>query len=155
MTISKQELVDGIRFAGQRAAAALDHVQEFDYQLGHEWTTADAFRHVAQTAGGLSSFWPALENTERLSQVGIDAVASSNASNIEKLGEKSRDELRQMILDGAEVSAAFAETLDEDDLATVVTLGGYEMPKGELAAQIWIHHQIAHSYEASARWPIL
>ena len=34
------------------------------------------------------------------------------------------------------------------------TLGGYEMPKGEIVAQVWIHHALAHSYEASARWPL-
>ena len=27
------------------------------------------------------------------------------------------------------------------------------MPEAEVVAQIWIHHQIAHAYEASARWP--
>ena len=45
-------------------------------------------------------------------------------------------------------------TLDEADLNKVVKLGGYEMEKGEIVAQIWIHHAIAHAYEASARWPI-
>ena len=39
-------------------------------------------------------------------------------------------------------------------LPTVVTLGDYRMPKAELVAQIWIHHQIAHAYEASQRWPL-
>jgi len=28
------------------------------------------------------------------------------------------------------------------------------MEKGEVVAQIWIHHAIAHAYEGSARWPI-
>ena len=60
-----------------------------------------------------------------------------------------------MIREGAEASAAFAETIDDDDLATVITLGGYTMPKAEVVAQIWIHHQIHHAYDASARWPIL
>ena len=40
------------------------------------------------------------------------------------------------------------------DRKKVVILGGYQMPKAEIVAQIWIHHAIAHSYEASARWPI-
>jgi hypothetical protein len=52
-------------------------------------------------------------------------------------------------------SAAFVETLDDAELAKTVTLGGYTWPKSELIAQIWIHHPIAHAYEASARWPIL
>ena len=47
------------------------------------------------------------------------------------------------------------ETLDDADLAKVVTLGGYAMPKAEILAQIWIHHAIAHAYEGSARWPLL
>ena len=51
--ISKQELVDGIRFAGERAAAAAKHCRDWDHQLGHQWTSGDAFRHIAAT----SSFW--------------------------------------------------------------------------------------------------
>ena len=62
--------------------------------------------------------------------------------------------MRQGILEGHETAAAFVEGLDEGDLATVVRLGGYELPKAEIVAQIWIHHAIAHAYEASARWPI-
>jgi hypothetical protein len=154
MMIEKKDLVEGIRFAGRRAAAALEHVQEWDYQLSHNWTTADAFRHVAATAGGLQGFYPLLD-AGVLSKMGVDAIAEGNARTIESLKDKSRDELKQMILAGHEASAAFAETLDDADLAKAVTLGGYNMPKAEIVAQIWIHHAIAHSYEASARWPIL
>ena len=152
--IDKKELAEGIRFAGRRAAAALENVQEWDYQLSHNWTTADAFRHVAATAGGLQGLY-ALLDVDVLSSMGVQAIAEGNAKTIENMKDKSRDELRQMILAGHEASAQFAETLDEADLAKVVTLGGYKMPKAEIVAQIWIHHAIAHSYEASARWPIL
>ena len=69
--------------------------------------------------------------------------------------DKSQEEVIQAIRDGHEASAAFVESLDDADLAKVVTLGGYEMPKAEILAQIWIHHAIAHAYEASARWPLL
>jgi hypothetical protein len=152
--IDRKELADGIRFAGRRAAAALENVQEWDYQLSHDWTTADAFRHVAATAGGLKGFYPLLD-AGVLSKMGVQAIAEGNAKTIAGMAAKSRDELKQMILDGHEASAQFAEGLDDADLATVVTLGGYKMPKAEIVAQIWIHHAIAHSYEASARWPIL
>ena len=57
MTISKQELAEGIRFAGRRAVAALEHVPDFDRQLAQEWTTAEAFRHIAAGAGGLEGFY--------------------------------------------------------------------------------------------------
>jgi hypothetical protein len=152
--ISSQELADGIRFAASRAVAAMDHVQEWDYQLGHQWTTADAFRHVAATAGGLEGFYPLLDGTV-LNAMGVAEIAASNAGTIGGMDAKTRDELRAMIVEGAEASAAFAATLDGEDLAQDVELGGYKMPKAEIVAQIWIHHQIAHSYEASARWPIL
>jgi hypothetical protein len=151
--IEKQELVDGIRFAARRAASALENVQEWDYQLGHQWTTADAFRHVAGAAGALEGFYPMLSG-DLLTKQTVDEYATINAAGIQSLDEKSRDEVHRMILDGAEASAAFAETLDEGDLNQVITLGGYHMSKGDIVAQIWIHHQIAHSYEASARWPI-
>ncbi len=151
--INKQDLASGIRFAGSRATAALEHVKDWDYQLAHGWTTADAFRHIAATAAGLEGFYPRLEG-DRLSGFSVAAAAAGNARTIESLAGKSRDEIGQMIRGGAEASAAFAETLDEDDLARVVTLGGYEMPKAEIVAQIWIHHQLAHAYEASARWPL-
>ena len=71
------------------------------------------------------------------------------------MADKSKDEVIQAIREGREASAAFVETLDDADLAEVVTLGGYEMPKAEIVAQVWIHHAIAHAYEASARWPLL
>ncbi|HJN92703.1 MAG TPA: maleylpyruvate isomerase N-terminal domain-containing protein [Dehalococcoidia bacterium] len=151
--IEKQELVEGIRFAGRRAASALETVQEWDYQLGHQWTTADAFRHVAGAAGQLEGFYPMLDG-DVLTKQTVDEYATINDQGIEGLGDKSRDEVRQMILDGAEESAKYAETLDQEDLDQVITLGGYHMSKGEIVAQIWIHHQIAHSYEASGRWPI-
>lgn len=151
--IEKTELAEGIRFAGKRAAAALEHVQDWDHQLSHNWTTADAFRHVAATAPGLQGMYPLLD-TDVLTNMGVDTIAQGNARNIDKMKDKSREELKQMILEGHEASAAFVETLDDADLAKVVTLGGYTMPKSEIVAQIWIHHAIAHSYEASARWPI-
>jgi hypothetical protein len=57
--ISRQELTDGIRFAGRRAAAAAWNTEDWNYQLSHQWTSGDAFRHVAASAGG-SARWPIL-----------------------------------------------------------------------------------------------
>jgi hypothetical protein len=151
--ISKTELAEGIRFAGQRAAAAARYCEDWEHQLGHQWTTGDAFRHVAAVAAGAQGFYPLLD-AGVLNAVGGQQVASNNDKAIEGLKGKSHDEVAQAIIDGHSVSAAFVDTLDEGDLAKVVKLGGYEMPKGELLAQVWIHNAIAHSYEASARWPI-
>ena len=89
-----------------------------------------------------------------LSGIGADRIAASNAQGIDTKKELSKDEIIQAIIDGANASAEFVATLDDSDLAKVVSLGGYEMPKAEILAQIWIHHQIAHAYEASARWPL-
>lgn len=151
--IDRQELAHGIRFAGKRAAAAATHTRDWDHQLGHQWTSGDAFRHVAATAGGLSRMYPML-GEEMLSGVRVEQASQMNAQAISGMAEKSREEVIQAILDGHEASAKFVESLDDADLATVVKLGGYEMPKGEIVAQIWIHHAIAHAYEASARWPL-
>ncbi len=151
--ISKQELAEGIRFAGRRAAAAAQNTPDWDYQLGHQWTAGDAFRHVAAAAAMLPNLYPML-GQEALSAMGREQVGQLNAQSIGAWAEKSSDEVRQGILDEHEVSAAFVEGLDEGDLATVVRLGGYALPKAEIIAQIWIHHTIAHAYEASARWPI-
>lgn len=151
--ITKQELADGIRFAGQRAAAAARNTKDWDHQLGHQWTSGDAFRHVAAGAAGCARLYPML-GQEMLSGVGVQQVGQLNAQAISGLAGKSREEVIQAILAGHEESAKFVETLDEGDLATVVKLGGYEMPRAEIVAQIWIHHAIAHAYEASARWPI-
>ena len=151
--IEKQELADGIRFAGRRAAAALEHVPDFDRQLAQEWTTADAFRHIASGAGALAGFYGML-GTDALESFSNEDAASGNDRTIEGMAEVSREQLGAMILEGSETSASFVETLDEDDLATVVTLGDYRMPKAELVAQIWIHHPIHHAYEASQRWPL-
>ncbi|MGE5595449.1 MAG: hypothetical protein ACM3S1_05375 [Hyphomicrobiales bacterium] len=154
MSISKQELADGIRFAGQRAAAAARYCKDWDHQLAHQWTSRDAFAHVAATAGGLAAVYPMLD-TGLLNGYSVDAAAAGNANAIAGMAGKSRDEIVQTIIAGHNQSAAFVESLDEADLQKVVTLGGYEMPKAEIVAQIWIHHAIAHSYEASARWPLL
>jgi hypothetical protein len=151
--ISQQELVDGIRFAGQRAAAAGQYCKDWNHQLGHQWSTGDAFRHVAATAPGAAGMYPALDGGG-LSGLGADRIAAGNARSIASLNEKSKEEVIAAIIAGHNASAEFVATLDVADLAKVVTLGGYEMPKAELLAQIWIHHAIAHSYEASARWPI-
>ncbi|MGD9933917.1 MAG: maleylpyruvate isomerase N-terminal domain-containing protein [Dehalococcoidia bacterium] len=151
--ISKNELVEGIRFAGERAAAAAQYCKDWDHQLGHDWTSGDAFRHIAAVAGGLAGMYPALD-AGILSNVPSAQIAASNSKAISGLGEASREDVVSAIRQGHAASAAFAATLDEGDLAKVVTLGGYEMPKGEIVAQIWIQHAIAHAYEASARWPI-
>ncbi len=151
--IEKQELVDGIRFAGRRAAAALEHVPDFDRQLGHDWTTADAFRHIAAGSGGLEGFYARLGDGS-LEAYTDEAAATGNARTIDRMAELSREELKAMILEGSEKSAAFAATLADDDLAKPIALGDYRMPKAELIAQIWIHHTIAHAYEASYRWPL-
>ncbi len=152
--ISKQELVDGIRFAGERAAAAAEHCRDWDHQLGHQWTSGDAFRHIAATAGGAAGFVPMLESGV-LSGLGADRIAQGNAKAISDRSETPREEVVAAIRAGHAASADYVAGLDEADLAKVVTLGGYEMPKAEIIAQIWIHHAIAHAYEASARWPIL
>lgn len=151
--ITKKELADGIRFAGRRAVAAGANAKDWNYQLGHEWTTRAAFSHLAATAGGCAGLYPLLD-AGVLSGLGAERIAQGNATAIDSLKEKSKDEILQAILDGHEASAAFVETLDEADLNKVVKLGGYEMEKAEIVAQIWIHHAIAHAYEASARWPI-
>ncbi|MEX0784121.1 MAG: hypothetical protein WD557_15880 [Dehalococcoidia bacterium] len=152
--ITKQDLAAGIRFAGERAATAGEYAKDWDHQLGHQWTTGDALRHVAASVGGLERVYPMLANADVLSGLGIAQIGAMNAQSIAGMKEKSREEVLAAIRDGSEASAKFAETLNDEDLATVVKLGGYEMPKGEIAAQIWIHHTIAHAYEASARWPI-
>jgi hypothetical protein len=151
--ITKQELVDGIRFAGSRAAAAARNTKDWDHQLAHKWTTRDAFSHVAATAGGLPGLYPMLDGGT-LSGVGIDQVAQINDRRIGELANKSPEDIAQAIVDGHNASAEFVAGLDEDELAKIVQLGGYEMPKAELLAQIWINHALAHSYEASARWPL-
>ena len=152
--ISKQELADGIHFAGERAAAAARNVKDWEFQLSHQWTTKDAFTHLAATAGGAARFYPMLEGGV-LSGLGVPQIAANNASSIERLAGKSREEIVQSIVDGQNASAEFVATLDDADLVRAVKLGGYEMPKAEIVAQIWIHHTIAHAYEASARWPLL
>ena len=136
MTITKQELADGIRFAGRRAAAAAENVVDWDRQLAHEWTTADAFRHVAATAGGLKGFLPLLDD-DRTSSMPAAVIAKGNADRIASMAELGRAELIAMIREGHEASAEFALTLDDADLERVVKLGGYEMPKDEIIAQIW------------------
>ncbi len=152
--ITKQELVEGIRFAGERAAAAAKHCTDWDHQLGHQWTTRDAFAHVAASAGGAERLYPMLD-AGMLSNIPVSQVAQLNAQTISGMADKSREEIIGMIREGHATSAKFVEGLAEDDLAKVITLGGYTMPKAEIVAQIWIHHAMAHAYEASARWPIL
>jgi hypothetical protein len=154
MTISKQELAAAIRLAGDRAATVAHYTKDWDHQLAHQWTSGDAFRHIAATAPALGQLAPLLE-AGVLDNVSQAAAAASNAQNIEAAKGKSREEVIQAIRDGAEVSAKAVEGMDDADLAKTVTLGGYEMPKGEILAQIWVHHQIAHAYEASARWPMM
>ncbi len=152
--ITSKELAAGIRFAGERAATAGEYARDWDYQLGHQWTTGDALRHLAATTGGLERMYPMLADATILSGLGVQQIGAMNAQSIGGLKEKSREDVIDAIRSGSEASAKYAETLDDADLAKVVTLGGYEMPKGEIVAQIWIHHTIAHAYEASARWPI-
>lgn len=151
--IEKTELAEGIRFAGRRAAAALENVVDLDFPLSNGWSSIEMFRHIGQTAGGLEGFYPRL-GSEALSQRNVEAIAEGNAKSLESNASLGRDEVKQKILAGAEASATFLETCDEAELAESVTLGGYSMSRGEVIAQIWIHHQIAHSYEASARWPL-
>lgn len=149
----KKELADGIRFAAQRVVAVAGNTKDWDHQLGHLWTTRDAFAHIAATAPGAAQLVPMLEGP-MLSGLGGAQIASSNAASIARMAGKTDAEITQAIVDGMNASASFVETMDDADLAKVITLGGYTWPKSEIIAQIWIHHPIAHAYEASARWPI-
>jgi hypothetical protein len=151
--ITREQLVEGIIFAGERAVAAGYYCKDWDHQLGHQWTTGDAFRHIAVTAGGAKGLYSLLD-AGVLSGVPSSRAAESNARGITRMQDASKDEVLQAIREGHRASAEFVATLDPEDLAKVVTLGGYEMPKAEIVAQIWIHHAIAHAYEASARWPL-
>jgi hypothetical protein len=152
--ISKQELVDGIRFAGRRATAAAQNTQDWSFQLGHQWTSGDAFRHLAANAGILASVYPLL-GQEDLSAMGREQIAQMNTQAIDEWQDKSQEEVLQAIVAGHNATADFVATLNEQDLATVIRLGGYELPMAEIIAQIWINHSFAHAYEASARWPLL
>lgn len=151
--ITKQELAQGIRFAGQRAAAAATYTRDWDHQLAHQWTSRDAFVHLATTAGSASQLAPMLAGGA-LSGVTMDQVAGMNTQSIARMAGQSREEVIQALLEGHEASAAFVESMDDAVLQKTIQLGGYEMPLGEIIAQIWIHHALAHAYEASARWPI-
>jgi hypothetical protein len=152
--MDKKELADGIRFAAERVATIAKNTTDWDYQLGHQWTSRDAFVHLAASAPGAESLAPMLDGP-MLSGLGVDQIAAMNASNISQMAGKSNEEITETIVSGMNTSAAFVETMSDDDLGKVVTLGGYTWPKSEIIAQIWIHHPIAHAYEASARWPIL
>ncbi len=151
--IRRQDLAEGIRFAGQRAAAAATYTKNWDHQLAHKWTSRDAFVHLANTAGSAPRLAPMLAGGA-LGNVTVDQVAGMNAQSISQMADKSREEIIQAIVDGHNASATFVESFDEAALAKTVQLGGYEMPLAEIVAQIWIHHALAHAYEASARWPI-
>ena len=72
--ISKTELVEGIRFAGKRAAAAGANAKDWEHQLGHEWTTGAAFSHIAATAPGAANLYPLLD-AGVLSGVGAARIA--------------------------------------------------------------------------------
>jgi hypothetical protein len=121
--------------------------------LGNGWTTHQTFSHVAATAGGLEGLLPLL-STDVLNGMGVEAIADGNAKSIAAKQTESKAQIIQAIRDGHEASAKFVESCDDADLATVVSLGGYTMTKSEIVGQIWINHAIAHSYEASARWPL-
>lgn len=151
--LTKSELATGIRFAGERAAAAAESTADWDVVLGNGWTTHQTFSHVAATAGGAEGIFPLLD-TDVLNGMGVDAVAGGNAQSIEGKKSDSKEQIIQAIRDGHEASAKFVEGCDDADLAKVVSLGDYTMTKGEIVGQIWINHAIAHSYEASARWPL-
>jgi len=151
--INRKDLADGIRFAGQRAAAAATYTKNWDHQLAHQWTSRDAFVHLASSGGGAARLVPMLSGGA-LSGVTVGQVAAMNAQSIGQMADTSREEVIQAIIDGQNASATFIESFDEVALARTVTLGGYEMPLAEIVAQIWIHHTLAHAYEASARWPI-
>ena len=151
--LSRQELADGIRFAGERAAAATRYASDFDHRLGHQWTTRDAFSHLAAVGGALEQFYPGIVGGD-VADLTVEQTAAMNAQGIGSMEGKSQDELAQLIVDGHNASAAYVEKLDDDALAQSVRLGGYNMPMGDIIAQVWIHHSIAHAYEASARWPV-
>ncbi|MGH2632416.1 MAG: hypothetical protein ACRDG3_03310 [Tepidiformaceae bacterium] len=153
MTTSK-ELAGGIRFAAERVTAIATNTNDWEHQLGHQWTTRDAFSHIAASSGGAEQFVPMLDGP-MLSSIGVEQIGQMNAGSIARMSDKSDEEIIAAMREGLTASAAYAETLDDADLQKTVTLGGYTWPKGELIAQIFIHHPIAHAYEASARWPIL
>jgi Mycothiol maleylpyruvate isomerase N-terminal domain len=151
--ITRKELADGIRFAGQRAAAAATYCKDWDHQLGHEWTSGDAFNHIASSAGGAKGLVPRLGDAS-LSGLRVEQIAQMNAARLAEQKERPKAEVIRAIIDGHKASADYVETVDEAELAKTIQLGGYEMPLAEIVAQIWIHHALAHAYEASARWPI-
>lgn len=151
--LTKSELAAGIRFAGERAAASAESTTDWSVVLGNGWTTHETFSHVAATAGGVEGIYPMLD-TGALNGMNIEAGAASNAQSIAGKKADSQEKIIQDIRDGHEASAKFIEGCDDADLAKAVSVGGYSMSKGEIVGQIWINHAIAHSYEASARWPL-
>lgn len=151
--LTKSELAAGIRFAGERAAAAAESTADWDVVLGNGWTTHQTFSHVAATAGAVEGLFPMLE-TGVLNGMNVEAGAAANEKSIAEKQSDSKEQIIQAIRAGHEADAKFVESCDDAELAKVVSLGGYTMTKSEIVGQIWINHAIAHSYEASARWPL-
>lgn len=151
--INKQELAAGVRMAGQRAAAAAQYCQDWDKQLAHQWTSRDAFVHMATTAGAMPALCPVIESGA-MAGLTTDQLGQMNAQAIGAMTDKSKDDIVKSIAEGHETSAKFVETLDDSQLQKEMELGGYKMPLGEVLAQVWINHQLGHAYEASARWPL-
>lgn len=156
--ITRDELAYGVRFAGKRAAAAATYCVDWDYPLAHGWTSGDAFRHVAAGAVDGASTSAAGQFVEslrsgRLSGVTTEQVGAVNERAKAKLEDWSRDRIIAALEELGTVRSEYLQTIDEELLSSVIRLGGYEMPLGEILAQIWVQHTIAHAYEASARWP--
>lgn len=151
MMTSRSELAEAIRFAGSRAAAATAYVDDWDYATESGWTTREHFAHVASWAGHLPRIHTWLTESGWLTR---EHSAPAALERLAPFFDRTPHELAEVIQEGYEADAAFAESLDEAALARPLRVGPYEMPLAELLAFESANHAIHHVTEATLRAPL-
>jgi hypothetical protein len=153
MTMSKAELAEAVRFAGERAAAAVTYVDDWEYTTSSGWTTREHFAHVASLSGHLDEVCAFLTAPDAADLLPKEA-ADLNRDLLTPFLNTSPAELARVIREGHEADAAFIEGLDEDSLAQQLHLGPYHMPLAELLAYESVNHAIYHVTEGTLRVPL-
>ncbi len=150
MTITKPELIDGIRFAAQRAAAATAYVDDWDYRLSCGWTTRESFAHLADWAGDIAEVhrmvrgetnWPA-------------DLSDFNERRFQPYLGCEPAEIARVIREGGEKDVAYIKALSASELDRPLSYGPYELPLAELLSMETIDHALHHAYDAVLRPPL-
>ena len=152
---TKQEIVDGMQqliVQAKRVGNLLDEQGDWETKRPAGWTPREMFCHIAATGGMIAQMGPAmLAAPEDADMTQSTSITDLNAQTLASMEALTPAQLVEMVDTNYSKSAAWVQSLSDEQLQSKKTFAQMTMPASELLANIGVLHGNHHLYEAALR----